>query len=254
MTNDDFKIEIEETTLLKGKVRLLQPKDGFRASLDSVFLAASAEGKGKTCKLLDMGCGVGSVGLCIKHRLPHIELTGIDIQEAILEIARQNASLNNIEANFILGSIKDKKLLEDNCFDEIVMNPPYEDIKNNLISPNKIKATSNSEITSDTTLEDWVKFAHLKLKQGGILNIIHKAERINEIVLHLTKSRWFGSIIIYPLHSYEGEDAKRVIVKAKKERFAQTKLKFGMIIHGQGGDYTKEAVEILENASAINFD
>lgn len=253
MTNKDFKIDVEETSVLKGRVKLIQPKKGFRAAIDSVFLAAAAEGKGKKCKLLDMGCGVGTVGLCAAQRLPNIELTGLDIQEEIIELAKHNADLNGVNAEFVCGSIKDKKTLENNYFDEIVMNPPYESIVNNEISPNSIKSTSNSEISSETTLEDWIKFAHLKLTQGGLINIIHKAERVNEITHHLMKNRWFGSIIIYPLHSFEGEDAKRVIVRAKKERYAQSKLKFGMIIHGQGGDYSKEAVDVLENAQAIDW-
>ncbi len=253
MTKIEFKIEIEETSLLKGRVKLIQPKKGFRAAIDSVFLGASVQERNKEFKLLDMGCGVGSVGLCAAQRLPNIQLTGLDIQENIIDIARHNAQLNNINAEFVQGSIKDKKTLENNQFDEIVMNPPYETIASGYISENKIKATSNHEITSETTLEDWIKFAHLKLKQGGTLNIIHKADRVDEIVLHLSKRRWFGSIIIYPFHSFEGEDAKRVIVKARKERYAQTKLKFGMIIHGQGGDYSKQAVEVLEHAQGIDW-
>jgi tRNA1(Val) A37 N6-methylase TrmN6 len=69
------------------------------------------------------------------------------------------------------------------------------------------------------------------------------------VITTLTKKRWFGSLIIYPLYSHAGEDAKRVIIQARKERYAPIILKSGMILHRENGKYTLEAEDILSGAS-----
>lgn len=241
-------IEVIETTLLRGRVKLLQPKQGFHASIDSVFLAAAVPVKDRH-KLLDVGCGVGSVGFCVAARTKNISLTGLDLQPELADLARQNAVLNGLEAQFFAGSLKNEKFTDDNAFNVVVMNPPYYETGAHTPSPEKIKATSHSE--AETSLEDWIKYAHRKLKQGGHLVMVHRADRLDDIVLTLAKKRWFGSLVIYPLCSHAGDDAKRVIVLARKERYAPLALKAGMVIHETNGKYTSAAEAVLSDAAAI---
>lgn len=244
--------EIVETTLLRGKIRILQPKTGFHASIDTVFLAAAVPAK-ERFRLLDVGCGVGSAGLCVLARKKGISLTGIDVQQDLADLAHQNASLNKMEdlCRFFQGNIKNEKAIEDNAFNAVMMNPPYLEGGAHTPSPEKIKATSHGEGASGATLEDWIKYAHRKLKQGGHLTLIHRADRMDDVIIALEKRRWFGSLIVYPLFSHEGEDAKRVILQARKERYAPLILKTGMILHEKNGQYTSAAKGILEEAKEI---
>jgi len=244
--------EVIETTLLRGRVKLLQPKIGFHASTDSVFLAAGVSLKDKY-KVLDVGCGVGSVGLCVLARNKNISLTGIDIQPELIDLAHQNAGLNGVEtqARFFHGNIRTEKHIEDNAFNAVVMNPPYLESGTHTASPEKIKATSHGE--GELTLADWVKYAHRKLKQGGHLTMIHRADRLDDVIVELEKKRWFGSLVVYPLWSHAGEDAKRVIVQARKERYAPIVLKAGMVIHREDGKYTAEADAVLSEAAALTL-
>ena len=245
-------IEVIETTLLRGKVKLLQPKVGFHASTDSVFLAAAVPVKDRF-KILDMGCGVGSVGLCVLARNKTILLTGIDIQPELIDLAHQNAALNGVadQTRFFHGDIQSEKSIEDNMFNVVVMNPPYLEDGTHTSSPEKIKATSHGEGVSGASLADWVKYAHRKLKQGGHLTMIHRADRLDDVIVELEKKRWFGSLVIYPLWSHAGEDAKRVIIQARKERYAPVVLKAGMVIHQKDGQYTAAAQAVLSDAAAI---
>lgn len=74
--------DVIDTTLLRGKVRLLQPRTGFHASTDTVLLAAAATALVKDGDtVLDAGCGVGSAGLCVTLKNKNISLFGIDIFE-----------------------------------------------------------------------------------------------------------------------------------------------------------------------------
>lgn len=244
-----------ETTLLRGRVKLLQPKSGFHASLDTVFLAAAAAAKDRW-QVLDMGCGVGSAGLCVTLRNKNIHLTGLDIQRDLVDLALQNAVLNEVagRCRFFQGSLLTEKTIENNYFNSVLMNPPYQEGGTHTPSPSTIKAFAHGEDASGATLENWTKYAHSKLKNGGYLTVIHRADRLDDVLMALGKKRWFGSFVVYPLYPHAGEDARRVIVQARKERYAALKLKSGMIIHHANGQYTPEAEAVLSDGAAINMD
>lgn len=252
---DNAVSEVIETTLLRGRLRLLQPKVGFHASLDTVFLAAAVSVKDRQ-HVLDIGCGVGSAGLSVALRNSNIQLTGLDIQQELIDLAHQNAHLNGLSdrCRFFQGTVLTDKNVLDNAFHSVMMNPPYQEAGTHSPSPKKIKAFSHGEDASGAKLADWVKYAHGKLKQGGFLTLIHRADRLDDVILALTARRWFGSLVIYPLYSHAGEDARRVIVRARKERYAAAILKAGMVIHEKNGAYTSGAEKILSAAEVIDLD
>ena len=89
-TNDKF---------LDGKVQIRQPKKGFRAGSDAVLLAASVN-RSANVSVLDVGAGVGTVGICIKHRLPNASIYGIECQKVLADQALENARVNNCAEDF----------------------------------------------------------------------------------------------------------------------------------------------------------
>ncbi len=252
-TNDNSN-EVIETTLLRGRVRLLQPRIGFHASLDTVFLAAAAPLK-NNFNVLDVGCGVGSAGLCVLARNPHIHLVGLDIQRELIDLAHQNAALNGFgeHCHFFRGDLKTEKAIPENYFNAVLMNPPYQEAGTHTPSPRQNKAISHGEEASGARLLDWIKYAHRKLKNGGSLVMIHRADRLDDVVVALEHRRWFGSLEVYPLWSKAGDDAKRIIVRARKERYAPLVLKAGLVIHEKNGQYTDGAQRILSAAEAIDM-
>lgn len=243
--------EIIETALLRGKVKLLQPKKGFHASLDTVFLAAAVPVKDEW-KVLDIGCGVGSAGLCILSRNINISLFGIDVQQELVDLALQNAVLNSAEekCRFFCGDISSEKTIKNNYFNSIFINPPYQESGAHTKSPNKIKATAHS---SEITLEKWIKYSHSKLKNGGYLTIIHRADRMDDLIDCLVSKKWFSSLVVFPLYSRQGDAAKRIIIRARKERYAPLILKSGMVIHEKDGRYTAAAEAVLSHGAAIEL-
>jgi tRNA1(Val) A37 N6-methylase TrmN6 len=255
MKTNDNSNDVIETTLLRGKVRLLQPKVGFHASLDTVFLAAAAPVK-NSFSVLDVGCGVGSAGLCALARNQNMHLVGLDIQQELIDLALQNAALNEVSehCHFFRGSLLTEKVIPDNYFNVVLMNPPYQEAGTHTPSPKKNKAMSHGEEVSGAKLQDWVRYAHRKLKNGGTAVMIHRADRLDDVIVALENRRWFGSLVVYPLWSKAGEDAKRVIIRARKERYAPMVLKPGLIIHEKDGQYTDGAQKILSAAEALDMD
>ena len=98
-TTVDLK-QITQDGFLGGRVSLLQPKNGFRSSMDAVFLAAAIPAQ-KSQKILELGCGVGAVLMCLGARVSDLQLNGVEIQKInILELNKQvNSSIFKPEFN-----------------------------------------------------------------------------------------------------------------------------------------------------------
>src|SRR5215831_151055 len=85
-----------EDALLGGRVRLLQPERGYRVAVDAVLLAAAVEARAGQ-RVLDLGAGVGAVGLCLAARAPDCRIVGIELQPALAALAQRNAALNGVD-------------------------------------------------------------------------------------------------------------------------------------------------------------
>ena len=80
---------------LDGRLTILQPKDGYRAAMDPVLLAAAIPAKAGE-RALELGCGAGVASLCLARRVPGLHVTGLEVQAAYADLARRNAEANGI--------------------------------------------------------------------------------------------------------------------------------------------------------------
>ena len=237
----------EQTTLLNGRIKLLQSAEGLRASTDSVLLASAVTLK-QGESLLDMGCGTGAVGLCVyeRFRTQGIKLAGIDIQQKMIEIAWVNAFENNLadKAEYFCGNVHDKTYFKAESFDHIVMNPPYYAEGERTASPDKARETAYTG-----ELEHWMVSATHWLRHGGSLTLIHRADRLDKI-LALAFGR-YGAIEIWPIHSKADEPAIRVIVKMLRNRKTPLKIHPALVLHYKDGTITAQANSILRDAQPL---
>tara|TARA_B100001989_G_scaffold92681_1_gene64533 strand:- start:3721 stop:4467 length:747 start_codon:yes stop_codon:yes gene_type:complete len=238
--------------VLDKKLALRQAPQGFRTSLDSIMLAASCPAKSGQ-SILDLGCGVGSAGLCVLWRVKDTTLTGIDIQGDHIEISKENAALNhmNDRTTFTQGDIR---TLETTKADHIICNPPYQESGKHLQSPSSAKATAIGHINEDITLQDWITCAFNHIKGQGSLTLIHEAGRLDDI-LHALYSKnggkRFGNIEIFPLWPKDSTPAKRAIIRAWKHKKSESIIHNGLILHNEDGSYTREADNILRDGKAL---
>lgn len=233
--------------VLNKRVQLRQPADGFRTSMDSILLAAACPAeKGDT--ILDLGCGVGSAGLCVLERVPGAKLRGIDIQQSHIDLANENIKLNGMEnrAEFICADIHNYKSMLCN---HVICNPPYLDMGKYLASPSKEKVVALYHTEEDRSVKDWVEAGFYNLKAGGSFTIIHRADHADRIVAAMTGR--FGGIEIIPLWPRAGEQAKRVIVRGLRDRRSPATLHPGIILHKDEGGYTPEADALLRGNASI---
>lgn len=73
-------------------------------------------------KILDLGCGYGTIGIILKHTFENLDVTMVDVNRRALDLAIENASKNKVVARIIKSDIFEK--LENELFDSIITNPP----------------------------------------------------------------------------------------------------------------------------------
>jgi release factor glutamine methyltransferase len=75
--------------------------------------------------ILDIGTGSGCIPIALKKNIPNSKVTGIDISEQALEIAKQNVTKNKVDVEFIVQDVLSNFLIFNSTFSIIVSNPPY---------------------------------------------------------------------------------------------------------------------------------
>ena len=243
-------IKAMEFTLFDGHLPLLQPAEGYRTALDPVLLAAAVNAeKLSGAHILDLGCGIGTIGFCLLTRFS-CKVTGVDLQPELLQLAQKNAVKlsRQDDINFIESNVQDLRLEE--VFDAVVTNPPYVEIGRG--SPNRV---DNRRIAHLETIPffDWAKAAARHLKQGGRFYIIHRADRLHDLLESLRRAE-FGSFSVLPLYPRaDGSIAKRVIISCRKRKYAPMRLLQGLVLH-EGQSYTERAAAILYRMQPLMVD
>lgn len=242
--------DYSEDYLLDKRVRIFQPLNGYRASTDAVLLSSLIACVKKGDNILDVGSGTGAVSLCLAHRFAdkEISLTGLEIQPVLAELSNQSAAANNFDGflKYLNCDIKDKLPEIENCsFSHVITNPPY--AENDMPSPNGSKALAHNH--HNFSLAQWIKFCIKMLRPQGYFYIINRAEAVDEI-LNVIHGK-LGNIKIIPLYSKSGQNAKRVMIAARKDNHAATVITPGIIIHKENGEYTPAAHKILRLGESL---
>lgn len=239
--------------VLNKRLSLFQSEEGLRTSTDSVLLAASCPVKEKQ-SILDLGCGVGSAGLCALARINNATLLGLDIQNDHILIAKENAALNkmNDRCSFLTHDIRKESNI--GTFNHVICNPPYNKMGAHLPSPSDAKALAMGHIDEDIDIQNWITFAWHHIQGQGSLTIIHDAGQTDTIIHALYSERGgrrFGKVEIFPVFSKEKTPATRVIIRAWKHKKAGSILHQGIVMHEKDGAYTDAAENILRHTYAL---
>lgn len=229
---------------LGGALKILQPQKGYRAGSDAVLLAAFLPENAKGT-VLDVGCGVGTVSICAVHRLPHIKVTGIDCQQYLIEMAQENAHLNNCSGRtrFIVEDLN-TVTLTPTSFDHVLTNPPY--FENTAVSPDISRALARAQQTH--TLEEWIAFCIKMAKPRGYISLIYPASGLDRVLKAMSR---LGEIQLYPLWSKKGANANRCLVRGRKDVCTKSTLHAGLVLHEEDGAYTAAARSILWDGAGI---
>ncbi len=237
-------------TLLGGRVRLLQPAEGYRVAIDAVLLAAAVEPP-RGAGVLDLGCGVGGAALCLLARRPDLTVTGLELQPELAALAIENASLNGVAERFrvVTGDAADPEALAGARFAAVLSNPPF--LAAGRGSRSRSASRGLAHLESSLDLAGWVRVALGLLEPKGRLTLVQRADRLADVLASLAGR--VGAITVCPLWPRQGRAAKRVLVAATRDSRAPGRLLPGLTLHGPGQRYTAEAEAILRDAAALDL-
>ncbi|OZA19289.1 MAG: methyltransferase [Rhodobacterales bacterium 17-64-5] len=241
---------LSDDRFLGGRLRLLQPRVGYRAATDPVLLAAACPAEpGQS--VLDLGCGAGAAALCLAVRVPSLTLAGLEVQPDYADLARRNAARNNVAFEVHTADLAEMPAVLRRDFDHVIANPPYFPAGGSP-SPEPGRARA---MQVETPLADWVTAAARRLRPGGRLTLICGADGLPEVLSAMGQK--LGSAAVLPLAPREGRAALRIILQAKKGGRAAFRLLAPFVLHrgaahdGDRESYTDEAGAVLRDGAGL---
>lgn len=246
--------ELDTHDFLGGKLQIRQPRAGYRSGSDTVLLAASCTVRAGQ-SVLELGCGAGVASFCLAQRAPGVVLHGLELQPGYAALARANADRLGVALTVHEGVVeRPPKDLRALTFDHVIANPPYFDANASTATEDDGK---DGAFRTDISLADWVDCGLRRLREGGWLTIIHRAERLPDLLSALQTRA--GDIRIKPLASRTGHTASRIIVRARKGSRAPLSLCAPLILHdGERHErdeisYSPAAQAVLRDGLALDF-
>ncbi len=234
--------------LMRGPLRIIQKKSGFRYSIDALLLAAFASFAPED-RIADVGCGSGVIPLLLAGRGAR-KVVGIEHQDDIADMAARSIRANglNHHASVICG---DARRIDDlfpaGSFDVVCTNPPYYPADSGHHSPDEAKAASRHELTM--TLADAVRAAAWLAREGGRFFLIHLHAREDEVIAQfhanrfaprrlrrvVTKPAQGPRFILIEGHKVARDDQARVLPDVLPD----------LALHDAAGHFTKDAEAFL---------
>ncbi len=239
-----------------GRFHVAQPqKGGHRSGMDAMLLASMVHAEGPV-RVADLGAGAGAAGLAVASRLDAATVTLIERSPLMADYARRSLALEEnerlagrmavLEADVTLnGKARREAGLEDEVFDHVIMNPPFNDAADRR-TPDAVKAEAHA--MTDGLFESWIKTAGAIMKPGGQLSLIARPESIAEIISAC--GRRFGGLEVTLVHPREGENAVRILISAIKGSRARLSFRSPFFMHGPNGHKFSPFVDDLNNGRA----
>jgi tRNA1(Val) A37 N6-methylase TrmN6 len=243
--------KVTEDRVLNGQIRLRQTVGGYRAGLDAALLAAACDAVPGQ-RVLEAGCGVGGALLAAAARRPASRFVGVERDAQAAELARENVVLNALSQRVEIapGDVQAGfRALDLPPFDAVMANPPFFDDPAALRAPAPAKTGA---WMADGGLAAWTGFLLKAAREGGTLTIIHRADRLADILALLAPKA--GSFRIRPVQPFADAPAKRVLVRAIKTGKAPLVLLPALVLHDRdGGQHSAAAEAILRGDAALDW-
>ena len=205
--------------------------------------------------ILDLGCGAAVAGLCLACRIGGVHVAGLELQPSYADLARRNATENNIDLQVIEGDLADPPAaVKDMQFHHVIANPPYFDRTSSTPSDDPGRDTA---LGGSTPLSAWVETAARRTRPKGFVTFIQRAERLPDLLS--CAAQHLGSLQLLPLAPRQGRAAKLVLLRGRRNGNAEFRLHDPWCLHNgtrhttDGENYTKATTCVLRHAKELAF-
>lgn len=227
-------------------LKIVQDNDMFNFSLDSVLLPNFVTLNKNITKILDIGCGNAPIPLILSTKTK-ANIVGVEIQKKVYEMAVESVNINNLsdQIKIINMDINEfYKIEETDKYDVITCNPPFfKYTEDSNINESEYKTIARHEIKLN--LQELFKIAKKLLKNNGVIGIVHRPERLLEILEEMRKNNIQPKKIqfVYPR---ENQNANIALVEGSKNGNPGIKILPPLFTHNVDGSYTKKIKKYFE--------
>jgi len=227
-------------------LKIFQRKDLFKFSVDSLLLGDFIKVQPRTKSIIDLGTGLGPIPLYLSLKTK-AKIVGVDIQEQAIQLARQSVSYNGLENQIecIHADIREVyKQFETNTFDIVVSNPPFYKTSE-IKQQNDLESLSIARHEVMLNLDTLLTATKRLLSNGGMFYLIHRVERLDEIILKLHEYHFVVKRMRF-VYSKPNKPAKMLLIEARNNgQLGSLKIEEPLYIYDQNTTYTKEIQSIF---------
>ena len=239
-------MEVKNYLLGYDNLYIMQDTEMFNFSLDSVLLPNFVTLNKNIKQIIDIGCGNAPIPL-ILSTLTSAKIYGVEIQKNSFDLAKESVEINGLSGRIeiINEDINEYyKNIESDSFDVITCNPPYFKVnENSNFNLSEYKTIARHEIMLD--LERLFKIAKKLLKNNGNIAIVHRPERLIDIIEEMRKNNIEPKRIqfVYPK---KDSNANILLVEGTKNGKLGIKILPPLYSHDKNGEYTEEIKKYFE--------
>jgi tRNA1(Val) A37 N6-methylase TrmN6 len=229
--------------LHRNDYKIIQNPKSFCFGIDAVVLSFFAKVKENEI-VLDMGTGTGIIPILLEAKTKGRHFKALEIQPESVDMATRSVKLNDLQnkIDIIEGDIKEAdKLFPLSSFDVITCNPPYMNNGKGLINEYSKKAIARHEI--HCTLDDVIISASKLVKVGGRFYMVHRPNRLAEIISKLKKNKLEPKRIRF-VHPYVNKESNMVLIESVRHGKPMMKVEPPLIVYNSKNAYTDEIYEI----------
>ena len=233
--------------LLNKNLKIIQRSDYFNFSIDSLLISEFVNISKNTKKILDLGTGNAAIPLFLSKKTS-AKIYGIEVQEISYKLALRNININNLNEQIyiIYDNMKNYlKYLNIGFFDIVVSNPPYFKVNENINFLNNLDQLSIARHEIEINLEELIKIASELVKDRGYFYLVHRADRLSEIINVLQKYKFEIKKIKF-CYTTKYKNAKIILLEAIKNGKTGLTILPPLIINKENGEYTDEVLKMFE--------
>ena len=233
--------------LLNKNLKIIQRSDYFNFSIDSLLISEFVNIQKNTKKILDLGTGNAAIPLFLSKKTS-AKIYGIEIQEISYKLALRNININDLNEQIYIIYDNMKNYLNYfnmGSFDIVISNPPFFRITENTNFLNNLEQLSIARHEIEINLEELIKIASELVKDRGYFYLVHRADRLSEILNNLIKYRFEAKKIKF-CYTTKYKNAKIVLIEAIKNGKSGLTILPPLIINKENGEYTDEVLKMFE--------
>lgn len=225
-------------------LKIYQDPNSFNFSLDSMLLASFATISPNTKKICDLCSGNAPIPLYLTLRT-NASILGVEIQKYSYELAQKSVIINKKEAqiNIIcdnLCGVSNK--IGKEVFDLVTCNPPFFKKGSACLNPNDEKIIARHEVMC--TLDDVCKEASSLLKTNGRFAMVHRPDRLVEIIETMKKYRMEPKRLqfVYPK---QNKQCNHILIEGIKDgKSGGLVVLEQLFVYNEDNKWTKEILKI----------